>query len=138
MFNKKPWITLNADGESSGQEDGLVGNSEVGHMNIGALKLVKQLSLQITESSKNYYSKGLDSPDQKFDPKNYMNMNDVVHLVGLFSEGTIHSDLRHWIGAIEAAGQKKGQFFYIGLVMVGILLEIVLLKLGMILFLNTK
>jgi len=37
ILSTYPWITLNADGEFVGQEAGLVGNSEVGHTNIGGL-----------------------------------------------------------------------------------------------------
>jgi bisphosphoglycerate-independent phosphoglycerate mutase (AlkP superfamily)/ribosomal protein S18 acetylase RimI-like enzyme len=104
------WTTLNADGQSVGQEDGLVGNSEVGHMNIGGLKLVPQLSFQVTDSSQNAFD--LDqvrNPNQLFDPKvllkEKMAKNSVVHLMGLFSTGKIHSDLRHWAGAISAAAR---------------------------------
>jgi 2,3-bisphosphoglycerate-independent phosphoglycerate mutase len=102
------WTTLNADGESVGQEAGLVGNSEVGHMNIGGLQLVPQLSYQITKSAEDGYE--LDTKDKLFSPKKYLedkfvsSSNKTVHLVGLFSTGTIHSDMRHWIGSIEAAG----------------------------------
>jgi 2,3-bisphosphoglycerate-independent phosphoglycerate mutase len=113
MLNDYPWMTLKADGDAVGQERGLVGNSEVGHMNIGGLKLVPQLSHQITQSSKKAFD--LDSsiaPDQNFDPKEFLKESfkknpdsKRVHLVGLFSTGAIHSDLRHWAGAIEAAGK---------------------------------
>ena len=103
------WTTLKADGENVGQEAGLVGNSEVGHMNIGGLKLVPQLSYQITKSAKNAYDLDKNiTPDQLFDPKKFLTTkfegkNKTIHLIGLFSTGTIHSDLRHWAGAIEAA-----------------------------------
>ena len=103
------WTTLDADGEAVGQEAGLVGNSEVGHMNIGGLQLVPQLSYQITKSA----GKGFDlvTKDQVFNPREYLQSkfknsnNKTVHLIGLFSTGTIHSDMRHWIGSIEAAGK---------------------------------
>lgn len=75
------WTTLNADGSAVGQEDGLVGNSEVGHMNIGGLKLVPQLSYQITQSS--YQAFKLNSnltPDQLFDPTEFLkNKWQTVH-----------------------------------------------------------
>jgi bisphosphoglycerate-independent phosphoglycerate mutase (AlkP superfamily)/inosine/xanthosine triphosphate pyrophosphatase family protein len=101
------WGVLDADGENVGQESGLVGNSEVGHMNIGGLKLIPQLSYQITKSAENAFEIDSDKyPDQLIDPINYFRKHDskVVHLIGLFSKGSIHSDLRHWVGAIEAAG----------------------------------
>jgi 2,3-bisphosphoglycerate-independent phosphoglycerate mutase len=103
------WTTLNADGESVGQEAGLVGNSEVGHMNIGGLQLVPQLSYQITKSAEQGFQ--LETKDRLFDPRDYLHskfdlsQTKTIHLVGLFSTGTIHSDMRHWIGSIEAAGR---------------------------------
>lgn len=122
LLNNYKWTTLNADGDSVGQESGLVGNSEVGHMNLGGLKLVPQLSYQITYSAKSNFN--LDckiSPDQLFDPKVYLQNTfqsngsktkvektntGTIHLLGLFSKGKIHSDLRHWAGAIVAAGKS--------------------------------
>jgi 2,3-bisphosphoglycerate-independent phosphoglycerate mutase len=110
------WTTLSADGGSVGQEHGLVGNSEVGHMNIGGIKLVPQLSYQITKSSISSFDMNSDMfPDQVFDPKEFLaekilhNNNPVVHLVGLFSAGAIHSDLRHLAGAIKACGHSNIQ-----------------------------
>lgn len=97
------WTTLNADGIEVGQEQGLVGNSEVGHMNLGGLQKVNQLSYQITESSKKGFE--LDkttSKDQIFDPSQKLEGQKKVHLVGLFSTGAIHSDMRHWLGAIQS------------------------------------
>lgn len=112
ILQKYYWYTLNADGDSVGQETGLVGNSEVGHMNIGGLKLIPQLSYQITKSSQNAFDIDKEiAPDQLFDPKVFLQNkfkggNKTVHLIGLFSTGTIHSDLRHWAGAVETAGQS--------------------------------
>lgn len=116
LLSNYPWTTLMADGESVGQEAGLVGNSEVGHMNLGAGRLIPQLSFQITKSAQNSFK--LDNnlaPDQLIDPEVFLidkwnletNKSNTVHLVGLFSTGTIHSDLRHWIGAIEVAGKAR-------------------------------
>jgi 2,3-bisphosphoglycerate-independent phosphoglycerate mutase len=104
------WTTLNSDGDCVGQESGLVGNSEVGHMNLGGLGLIKQLSYQITKSSEENFTLNKAWPDQIFDPKLFLKMklsksqSKTVHLVGLFSTGTIHSDLRHWAASIASAG----------------------------------
>jgi 2,3-bisphosphoglycerate-independent phosphoglycerate mutase len=129
LFGTYPWTTLDADGESVGQERGLVGNSEVGHMNIGGLQLVKQLSYQITKSAANSFEPTKEANEQLFYPREILHsqtllqptffqkiiqtvtghVQDVepIHLIGLFSMGTIHSDLRHWVGAIEAAGKAE-------------------------------
>ena len=115
LLAKNPWITLDSDGSAVGQEKGLVGNSEVGHMNIGGMKLVPQLSYQITESSMSAFDNFRQYKDQNHAPKTLISKtfeqgkNKTVHLIGLFSKGTIHSDLRHWIGAIESAGNAGAE-----------------------------
>jgi 2,3-bisphosphoglycerate-independent phosphoglycerate mutase len=102
------WTTLNADGTAVGQESGLVGNSEVGHMNLGGLQLVSQLSYQITQSSlKNFELNHSVAVDQIFDPATKIKNQETVHLIGLFSTGTIHSDLRHWLAAINSCNNAK-------------------------------
>lgn len=110
LMQTYPMTTLRADGVDVGQENGLVGNSEVGHINIGGLKLIPQLSFQITNSAKNNYN--LDkiiSPDQLFDPKIFLKSilktkkRKSIHLIGLFSKATVHSDMRHLIACIESA-----------------------------------
>jgi 2,3-bisphosphoglycerate-independent phosphoglycerate mutase len=111
------WSTLNADGVMVGQEEGLVGNSEVGHMNLGGLQLVAQLSYQITKSSeKNFIIDKSIAKDQIFDPKSKLQNKEVVHLIGLFSSGSIHSDLRHWTGAIKSSLSANVKKIYLHLI----------------------
>ena len=120
ILSSYPWITLNADGEFVGQEAGLVGNSEVGHTNIGGLKLVKQLSLQVTESAETNFTKLAD--DQLFAPDKFLQArfkagySKVVHLFGLFSTASVHSDLRHWLGAVRATLQAGAEFVVLHLI----------------------
>lgn len=110
LLNKYWWTTLNSDGDCVGQESGLVGNSEVGHMNLGGLGLIKQLSYQITKSAETNFNLNKTWPDQIFDPKLFLKSKFInsesktVHIIGLFSTGTIHSDLRHWAASIASAG----------------------------------
>jgi 2,3-bisphosphoglycerate-independent phosphoglycerate mutase len=112
LMSNYNWTTLNADGDKVGQETGLVGNSEVGHMNLGGLKVVPQLSYQITESSNQCFNfNKVTFPDQNFDPNTFLrtrfeNNPKVIHLATLFSTGCIHSDLRHLVGAIQVAGKS--------------------------------
>ena len=100
---------LDADGDSVGQERGLVGNSEVGHMNLGGLQLVPQLSYEITASAATKYHNVTGS--QLYDPATLFRdrQSDTIHLIGLFSTGTIHSDQRHWLGAILSAYESGFQ-----------------------------
>jgi 2,3-bisphosphoglycerate-independent phosphoglycerate mutase len=109
LFQTYPWTLGQADGQFVGLEEGLVGNSEVGHMNLGGLKLIPQLNYQITKTAEIDFDldKSL-APDQNFDPKDFIKdhlkagKNSTAHLIGLFSKGTVHADLRHWAGAIRA------------------------------------
>jgi 2,3-bisphosphoglycerate-independent phosphoglycerate mutase len=71
------------------------GNSEVGHMNIGAGRIVKQQQVLLDEE----ISSGSLFNRVNFDSK-------VVHLVGLFSDGGVHSHLRHFKAAIEHFSRK--------------------------------
>jgi 2,3-bisphosphoglycerate-independent phosphoglycerate mutase len=106
LFNY-PFTTLSADGSNVGQEDGLVGNSEVGHINLGGLKLINQLSYEITKSSQTYFENIADFDSQLFDPNDYLKNNitenDKIHLIGLFSKSSVHSDLRHLQSLISVA-----------------------------------
>ena len=116
LMSQYHWSGLNADGDNVGQESGLVGNSEVGHMNIGGMKLVPQLSFQITKNAENNFDfNPIIAPDQLFDPKLFLAKSwqnktpedlKTIHLIGLFSTGCIHSDLRHWASSITTAGQS--------------------------------
>lgn len=109
LFKNHPWLMLDADGDSVGQEKGLVGNSEVGHMNLGGLQLVPQLSYEITDSARHVYNRL--SRSQLCTPRFIFQKarSTTIHLVGLFSTGTIHSDLRHWVGVIESAQENNFQ-----------------------------
>ena len=116
LMSQYHWSGLNADGDNVGQESGLVGNSEVGHMNIGGMKLVPQLSFQITKNAENNFDfNPIIAPDQLFDPKLFLAKSwqnktpedlKTIHLIGLFSTGCIHSDLRHWASSVTTAGQS--------------------------------
>ena len=78
--------SLDADGEAVGQEAGLVGNSEVGHMNIGGLKLCPQLSFQITKSSENNFAINKElAPDQNINPRGILINNFNIKLKDLIN-----------------------------------------------------
>lgn len=107
LFKSYKFTTLSADGSHVGQEDGLVGNSEVGHINLGGLKLVKQLSYQITKSSETDFENDISFDAQLINPKtiieSFIQKDDNIHLMGLFSTASIHSDLRHLKSLIKTS-----------------------------------
>jgi 2,3-bisphosphoglycerate-independent phosphoglycerate mutase len=100
ISRKYKGISLNADGEHVGMEDTLVGNSEVGHMNIGGLSKVNQISFEITRSAEQLFAQPNEFASQNFDPAKLLHSN-TVHVIGLISAGIIHSDMRHIIAALK-------------------------------------
>lgn len=92
---------LNASGEYVGLPDGQMGNSEVGHLNIGAGRVVYQ---DFTRISKDIREDKLKNNDKLKDLFNYLKVNDKsLHLLGLVSDGGVHSHLNHLIGIVREA-----------------------------------
>lgn len=99
VFNKFPCSSLEASGIEVGLPKGQMGNSEVGHMNIGAGRTVYQLYEVINNDMKNdgvYNNVGLLKLIDHV-KKN----NSKIHLCGLLSDGGVHSDIKHLIKLID-------------------------------------
>jgi len=94
-----PHTQLTACGRAVGLPDGQMGNSEVGHLNLGAGAVVRQDLTRIDDAI----------ADGSFAANEVLReaMADAprVHLIGLVSDGGVHSDLRHLHALIEMAGQ---------------------------------
>ncbi|HUM56567.1 MAG TPA: 2,3-bisphosphoglycerate-independent phosphoglycerate mutase [Bacillota bacterium] len=105
IFSEYPNTTIGASGKDVGLPDGQMGNSEVGHLNIGAGRIVFQDLSRITNeiSSKNFFSnKALT------DAMDHCIKNDSsLHLMGLVSDGGVHSHINHLFALIDMA-KKKG------------------------------
>ncbi len=101
LWNTYPRGLLKASGEAVGLPEGQMGNSEVGHMNIGAGRIVWQDIVRITKSIKDgsFFENGII---QKVF-KTARNKNTKVHLIGLLSDGGVHSHIEHLFALIEAA-----------------------------------
>jgi len=78
---------LSAHGQYVGLLDGMVGNSEVGHMTIGAGRVVKQAIALIDDAFK--------SGELKKKILNISKKGKTLHLIGLFSDGGVHSHIKH-------------------------------------------
>ena len=93
MTAKYPHAELRTDGENVGLPDGQMGNSEVGHLNIGAGRVVYQDLVKINRACRD--NSILENPEVKaaFEhaKKNGVNM----HFMGLVSDGGVHSSLEH-------------------------------------------
>ena len=105
IFSEYDTKELNASGEAVGLPDGQMGNSEVGHMNIGAGRIVWQSLSRINNAIKtgefNQNPAILNAID------NAIKNNKKFHIFGLCSDGGVHSHTSHII-AISKLAQSKG------------------------------
>ncbi|KAK6090630.1 hypothetical protein P3W45_000353 [Vairimorpha bombi] len=85
---------IHANGKFVGLDDGSMGNSEVGHLTLGAGRIVKQNIVLIDEAFKD------GSIKSKLHPL-LLNKNKTLHLIGMLSDGGIHSHIRHIKGLVE-------------------------------------
>lgn len=104
-FEKYPYTKLNASGLAVGLPEGQMGNSEVGHTNIGAGRIVYQELTRITKSIEDgdfFNNEVLLSAIQ-----NCKDKNSSLHIMGLLSDGGVHSHNSHIYALIELA-KKHG------------------------------
>ncbi|TDL14549.1 cofactor-independent phosphoglycerate mutase [Rickenella mellea] len=93
--------TLEAHGLSVGLSDGLMGNSEVGHLNIGAGRIVWQDIVKIDVSIKKREFHKAPKIVESF--KHAKDTNGRLHLLGLVSDGGVHSHINHLYALLETA-----------------------------------
>ena len=104
LFKKYPHTQLSASGEDVGLPDGQMGNSEVGHMNIGAGRVVYQQLVLINRAFKNHE---VNNNPVLLDAFAYAKTNNKkIHLLGLVSDGGIHSSIGHLEGLCEIAAKN--------------------------------
>jgi 2,3-bisphosphoglycerate-independent phosphoglycerate mutase len=99
LWERWPHTTLTAWGPAVGLPEGQMGNSEVGHLNLGAGAIVKQDLLRIDESVE----------DGSFLENEILRAacdTDRLHLLGLVSEGGVHASMGHLRALIELAGRE--------------------------------
>ncbi|MBQ9124709.1 MAG: 2,3-bisphosphoglycerate-independent phosphoglycerate mutase [Acholeplasmatales bacterium] len=101
IFSKYDTKYLNASGEAVGLPDGQMGNSEVGHMNIGAGRIVWQSLSRINNSIKTGEIKS--NPAILNAINNAKNNNKKFHIFGLCSDGGVHSHTNHIIALANLA-----------------------------------
>src|SRR3954469_17578173 len=102
LYNKYPNTTLVTCGEAVGLPDGQMGNSEVGHLNLGAGRVVLQDLVRIDED---VASGGIYRNQALLDACAH-GRGAALHLVGLVSDGGVHSHSRHLHALIELAGRQ--------------------------------
>ena len=101
LYQKYPNAQLRTDGLNVGLPEGQMGNSEVGHMNLGAGRIVYQDLAKINLAVKN---KTMSQEQPLIDAFNYAKKNNKpVHFLGLVSDGGVHSHTSHLRSLIDAS-----------------------------------
>ena len=98
-----PHATLRTDGENVGLPDGQMGNSEVGHMNIGAGRIVFQELVRINKEIRERAFHNQSVLRAAF--AHAQNAHKKVHLIGLISDGGVHSHWKHAAAIAEIANE---------------------------------
>ncbi|MDO9275885.1 MAG: 2,3-bisphosphoglycerate-independent phosphoglycerate mutase [Lutibacter sp.] len=105
LYNKYANASLRTDGEYVGLPEGQMGNSEVGHMNLGAGRIVYQNLVRVNMAVKN---KTLGKEKELLDAISYAKENNKnIHLLGLVSDGGIHSHIDHLKGLLDVAAEHN-------------------------------
>jgi len=111
LYKQYPHSTLHTSGEDVGLPDGQMGNSEVGHINIGAGRVVYQDLVRIDKAIREGEFQKNKTLLDAFD---YANKNKkAVHLMGLVSDGGVHSHIRHLEALCDMAKANKCEQVFI-------------------------
>jgi 2,3-bisphosphoglycerate-independent phosphoglycerate mutase len=111
LYTKYPNAQLRTDGLNVGLPEGQMGNSEVGHMNLGAGRIVYQDLAKLNLAVEH---KTMSQEKPLVDAFNYAkNNNKAIHFLGLVSDGGVHSHTSHLRGLIDAAQESGVQKMFI-------------------------
>ena len=111
LMAKYPMTTIDASGMAVGLPDGQMGNSEVGHTNMGAGRIVYQQLTLITKSIRD--GEMLKNPVLVKNMKAAIDAGKAIHLMGLVGTGGVHSHADHWFGVLEMAKQMGAKEVYL-------------------------
>ena len=100
-YMQGPNTIIGASGLDVGLPDGQMGNSEVGHTNIGAGRIVYQQLVKITKSIQD--GDFFENPALVHSMENAKKNNSALHIMGLLSPGGVHSHMTHIFGIVEMA-----------------------------------
>jgi len=105
LFNNTPHSLIDTCGLSVGLPEGQMGNSEVGHMSIGSGRVLYQdlvkISLALSENTL----------EQNKQLQNLFKTSDRLHLIGLMSDGGVHSHINHFMGIADIAAKNNKEVF---------------------------
>ena len=111
LMKEYPFVKGNASGLAVGLPDGQMGNSEVGHLNMGAGRIVYQ---ELTRITKEINDGEFFSNQALLDGiANVKENNSDLHLYGLLSDGGVHSHITHLYGLLELAKRQGVKNVYV-------------------------
>lgn len=111
LYEKYPHSKLQASGLAVGLPDGQMGNSEVGHMNIGAGRVVYQDLVRVNKAIED---RELDQNPVLLQAFQYAHENSkAIHFIGLVSDGGVHSHIEHLKGLISIAHRQQVKQLFI-------------------------
>ena len=99
LFANSPHSLINTSGAAVGLPDGQMGNSEVGHMTLGSGRVLEQNLVRITHA----IAEGRLAQDDRL--KTLFYMSNSIHLIGLLSDGGVHSHIDHITGLARLASE---------------------------------
>lgn len=105
LMKTSPFVEGQASGLAVGLPEGQMGNSEVGHLNMGAGRIVYQELTRITKSIQD--GDFFENPELLYAIDNVRVNDSALHLYGLLSDGGVHSHITHLFGLLELA-KKQG------------------------------
>ena len=106
-----PFVRGNASGMAVGLPDGQMGNSEVGHLNMGAGRIVYQELTRITKEIQD--GTFFENPALLDAVENCRKNDSALHLYGLVSDGGVHSHITHIYGLLELAKRNNLSKVYV-------------------------
>ena len=117
LMRDYPMTNINASGRAVGLPDGPMGNSEVGHTNMGAGRIVYQQLTLITKSIQD--GEMMKNPVLVRNMKAAIDAGKAIHLMGLVGTGGVHSHADHWFGVLDMAKAMGATRVYLHCIMDG-------------------
>ncbi|SFP59613.1 2,3-bisphosphoglycerate-independent phosphoglycerate mutase [Pseudomonas borbori] len=107
----QPHSLISGSGMDVGLPDGQMGNSEVGHMNLGAGRVVYQDFTRVTKAIRD--GEFFDNPAISGAVDRAVSAGKAVHILGLLSDGGVHSHQDHLVAMAELAAQRGAEKIYL-------------------------
>ena len=111
LFNNYPNSKISASGEAVGLPEGQMGNSEVGHTNIGAGRIVYQDLVRINKSIEDRSFYDMKEFNDAID--NAIMNNTNLHIMGLVSDGGVHSHINHLLALLDLCKLRNFDRVYV-------------------------